>query len=247
MNGAKDVLFGFHPVNEALRAGKRTIYRIFVSRRQSLKRTRKIQDQAAAAKIDTVRVEQKVLDTLTGTENHQGIAAEVSPFPVRNASGIAQMLKPEKEPYFILVLENIEDTHNLGAIIRTALCAGADYILIPKNRAARPCPAVSKSSAGAMEHADIFIMTNTANILRELKESGVWVFGLDGEGDRSLFEADLTGNIALVIGSEHKGIRPLVKKECDFLVSIPNMGRINSLNASVAGGIAMFEALRQRL
>jgi 23S rRNA (guanosine2251-2'-O)-methyltransferase len=247
MNEGKDILFGFHPVNEALRAGKRKIFRILISRRQSLKRTRKIQDYAAAGKIEVRRVDQEELDSLTGTANHQGIAAEVSPFPVRNAAGIAGTLRAGAEPCFILVLENIEDTHNLGAIIRTALCAGTDYILIPKNRAAKPCAAVSKSSAGAMEHADIYIMTNTASVLRELKESGVWVFGLDGGADRSVFNADLTGNIALVIGGEHKGIRPLVKKECDFLLSIPNQGMINSLNASVAGGIAMFEALRQRL
>jgi 23S rRNA (guanosine2251-2'-O)-methyltransferase len=143
-------------------------------------------------------------------------------------------------------LENIEDPHNLGALIRTALSAGVDFILIPKDRSAGPSSTVSRSSAGAMEHADIYMITNTASILKSLKEKGVWVFGLDADGNKSLFDADLKGHIALVIGGENKGVRPLVKKECDFLLSIPNKGKLNSLNASVAGGIAMYEALRQR-
>jgi len=140
-------------------------------------------------------------------------------------------------------MENIEDPHNLGALIRTALSAGVDYLLIPKDRSAGPSSTVSRTSAGAMEHADIYMITNTAALLRALKEKGVWVFGLDADGDRSLFDADLKGPLALVIGGENKGVRPLVKKECDFLLSIPNKSRINSLNASVAGGIAMYEAL----
>jgi len=156
------------------------------------------------------------------------------------------LVQGKKTPCFILILENIEDPHNFGALIRTALCAGVDYILIPKDRSAGPSSTVSRSSAGAMEHADIYYITNTASILRALKKKGVWISGLDSDGNTSLFSADLTGNIAIVIGGEHKGIRPLVKKECDFLLSIPNKGDINSLNASVAGGIAMYEALRQR-
>ena len=122
--------------------------------------------------------------------------------------------------------------------------------MIPKDRSALPSSSVSRSSAGAMEHANIFLITNTASILRSLKENGVWISGLDAGGNTLLFDSDLTGNIALVIGGEHKGIRPGVKKECDFLLFIPNhgpaQGNINSLNASVAGGVAMYEALRQR-
>ena len=183
---------------------------------------------------------------MTEGSNHQGIAARTSFFPVKNAAEMVHKIGPEGKSCFILVMENIEDPHNLGALIRTALSAGVDYILIPKDRAAGPSSTVSRSSAGAMEHADIYMITNTAALLKSLKEKGVWVFGLDADGDRSLFDADLKGPIALVIGGENKGVRPLVKKECDFLLSIPNKGRINSLNASVAGGIAMYEALRQR-
>jgi 23S rRNA (guanosine2251-2'-O)-methyltransferase len=183
---------------------------------------------------------------MTRFANHQGMVAQTSFFPVKKASEVVTRIDETPSPCFILILENIEDPHNLGALIRTALCAGVDCILIPKDRSVTPSSTVSRSSAGAMEHADIYMITNTASILKTLKENGVWISGLDADGDRSVFDADLTGNIALVIGGEHKGVRPLVKKECDFLLSIPNKGRINSLNASVAGGIAMFEALRQR-
>ncbi|NOX34249.1 MAG: 23S rRNA (guanosine(2251)-2'-O)-methyltransferase RlmB [Deltaproteobacteria bacterium] len=246
MKEKNDVLFGFHSVYEALRAQKRRIYKILISKKRSLQRTKKIESYAVKRNIKIELADPELLDRMTGFSNHQGLVATTSFFPVKKATDVITSLKEKKGPCFILIMENIEDPHNLGALIRTALCSGVDYILIPKDRSAGPSSAVSRSSAGAMEHADIYMITNTTSILRTLKEKGVWVSGLDGNGDTSLFHADLTGNIALVIGGEHKGIRPLVKKECDFLISIPNKGNINSLNASVAGGVAMYEALRQR-
>lgn len=246
MKEKTDILFGFHSVYEALKAGKRTFYSILVSKKRSPGRTEKIETLARQKKIPVEGVSPELLDKMTRFSKHQGIVARTSFFPVRKAAKVVDMIAENKGPCFILVLENIEDPHNLGALIRTALCAGVDYILIPKDRSSGPSSAVSRSSAGAMEHADIYMITNTAAILKTLKENNVWVFGLDADGDTPLFGSDMTGNIALVIGGEHKGIRPLVKKECDFLLSIPNKGNINSLNASVAGGIAMFEALRQR-
>ncbi|WP_457553437.1 23S rRNA (guanosine(2251)-2'-O)-methyltransferase RlmB [Desulfobacula sp.] len=241
-----DILFGFHSVYEALKAGKRKFYTILISKNRSSDRTRKIEALARQRKIKIETVGPELLDRMTDFSNHQGMAANASFFPVKKAAEVVNLVQEKQSPCFILILENIEDPHNLGALIRTALCAGVDYILIPKDRSATPSSSVSRTSAGAMEHANIFYITNTASLLRSLKETGVWVSGLDAQGETSLFDADLTGNIALVIGGEHKGIRPLVKKECDFLLSIPNKGNINSLNASVAGGIAMYEALRQR-
>ncbi len=250
MKEKNDILFGFHSVVEALKAGKRNFYKILISKKRSPSRMENIETLARERNIQIESVDPELLDRMTDFSNHQGIAATTSFFPVKKASEVVMLVQERKTPCFILILENIEDPHNLGALIRTALCAGVDYILIPKDRSAAPSSAVSRSSAGAMEHADIYMITNTASILRSLKESGVWISGLDADGDTSLFNADLTGNIAFVIGGEHKGIRPLVKKQCDFLLSIPNiglnMGKINSLNASVAGGIAMYEALRQR-
>jgi 23S rRNA (guanosine2251-2'-O)-methyltransferase len=262
MKENNDLLFGFHSIYEALKADKRKFYKIFISKKRSLKRLEKIESLAEKRKITVEFVAPEILDKMGGNTDqqskqqlkqqfkHQGIVAKTSFYPVRNASEIAVLLQKREKPCFILIMENIEDPHNLGALIRTALCAGVDYILIPKNRCSGPSSTVSRSSAGAMEHAAIFMITNTASILRTLKEHNVWVSGLDAKGDQSLFNSDLKGNIALVIGGEHKGIRPGVKKECDFLLFIPNhgpaQGNINSLNASVAGGVAMYEALRQR-
>ncbi len=247
MKEKSDTLFGFHSVYEALKADRRKFYKIFVSsQKRALTRFEKIE---ILAKTKNIKIEKAVpdfFDKMTNFANHQGILAKTSFFPVKNASEVTTIIQKRQKPCFILIMEGIEDPHNLGALIRTALCAGVDYILIPKDRCATPSSTVSRSSAGAMEYADIFIITNTASILRSLKENGVWISGLDAKGDTSLFDSDLKGNIALVIGGEHKGIRPGVKKECDFLLSIPNQGNINSLNASVAGGIAMYEAFRQR-
>jgi len=245
-----DILFGFHSVYEALKAGRRNFYKIVISKKRSLKRFEKIEILARKRKIQIEFAAPEVLDKMVADSvnfsTHQGILAKTSFYPVQKASEVINIIQKQEENCFILIMESIEDPHNLGALIRTALCAGVDFILIPKDRCAAPSSTVSRSSAGAMEHASIFMITNTASILRSLKENGVWISGLDAKGDTSVFDSDLKGNIALVIGGEHKGIRPGVKKECDFLLSIPNMGNINSLNASVAGGIAMYEALRQR-
>lgn len=246
MKEKEELLFGFHSVTEALRAGKRSISQILISNKREDDRSSEIQALAKDRQIRVERVDSAALDRMTEFSNHQGIAAKVSFFPFKQAGEVVDLLGKKEEGAFILVLENIEDPHNLGALIRTAVSAGVDHILIPKDRSAGPTPTVSRISAGAMEHADIYMITNTAALLKSLKERGVWVFGLDAAGSRSLYDADLKGPLALVIGGENKGIRPLVKKECDFLLSIPSKAVINSLNASVAGGIAIYEALRQR-
>lgn len=247
MKEKRDILFGYHSVYEALKAGRRNCFQLMLSQKRSPGRTDKIESLAAKKNIPVKLVNPALLEKITRGGLHQGIVLETSDFPIKKATDVIKMLKNRDEPAFILILENIEDPHNLGALIRTALCSGVDYILVPKDRSCQPSPTVSRSSAGAMEHADIYLITNTASILRDFKKHGVWVSGLDAAGTTHLYDADLTGDIALVIGGEHKGIRPLVKKECDFLLSIPNKGQINSLNASVAGGIAMYEALRQRI
>lgn len=241
-----DLLFGFHSVSEALKAGRRSFDTVFISEKRSHRRAEKIAGLANRRNIKVQYTDAKHLDKLTRSALHQGIAARTAPFPMEKAGDIVSHIRDRQDPFFILVMEQIEDPHNLGALIRTALCAGVDYIMIPKDRCALPTPTVSRTSAGAMEHARIFSITNSASLLRTLKENGAWVAGLDAGGTTPLFQADLTGDLVLVIGGEHKGIRPGVKKECDFLVSIPIQGPVNSLNASVAGGIAMYEACRKR-
>jgi 23S rRNA (guanosine2251-2'-O)-methyltransferase len=241
-----EILFGFHSVGEALKANRRKIYKVFIADNRTAGRGTKIEFLAEKYEIPIEIIAPGKLDQLSGFSNHQGIAAQTGAIPFFKAEKVIGLAQKKQTPSFILVLENIEDPHNMGALIRTALCSGVDYILIPKNRSAHPSPAVSRSSAGAMEHARMFMMTNTASTLRALKDTGFWISGLDANGSTPLFDADLKNDIVLVIGGEHKGIRPVVKRECDFLLSIPNKGRINSLNASVAGGMAMYEALRQR-
>jgi 23S rRNA (guanosine2251-2'-O)-methyltransferase len=246
VEAGQEVLAGVHCVREALKAGRRRFHRIHIADTTPRDRLRTIVAQAGQLKIAVVPMPPEELDQLCPDVRHQGIVAIVGPLPLPRAEKALQKMDLGANNTFILILESMEDPHNLGALIRTALCAGVDHILLPRDRAVSPTPAVSRASAGALEHAPICSVTNTTTLLRSLKKKGFWVAGLDAAGKQSLFQADFTGNIALVVGGEHKGIRPLVKKECDFLLSLPMARGVTSLNASVAGGIAMYEVLRQR-
>ncbi|MBF0377077.1 MAG: 23S rRNA (guanosine(2251)-2'-O)-methyltransferase RlmB [Desulfamplus sp.] len=270
-----EILCGIHSVLEALKAKRRTFFKIYISKARNLARLNEILELAKIELTQIDFISDSELDSISNRVKHQGIVAKVSPLPVKKAEVEMKNLesdrlnkehdiiinkksnevnrtqpdteKKESKKKFIVILESIEDTHNLGAIIRTAICAGVDHIIIPKDRAVQPSPAVSRISAGAMEHADIWIATNIASCLKILKKQGFWVAGLDADGETPLFRSDLADNIALVIGGEHQGIRPLVKKECDFLLSLPLAKKsITSLNASVACGIAIYEVVRQR-
>ena len=244
--GGQEALAGVHCVREALKSGRRRFYRIHISDTTQRDRLRTIVNQAGQLNIPVVPLPPEELDQLCPDVRHQGIVAIVGPLPLPKAETILHKMEPAVNNAFVLILESMEDPHNLGALIRTALCAGVDHILLPRDRSVSPTPAVSRASAGALEHAPLCSVTNTTTLLRSLKKKGFWVAGLDAAGEQSLFQADFTGNIALVVGGEHKGIRPLVKKECDFLLSLPMARGVTSLNASVAGGIAMYEVLRQR-
>lgn len=246
-SGDKEILYGYHSVFEALKAGRRKFESIMVHENRSDKRAQAVADLAEKKHVPVQTVPGEALDRLAGLGRHQGIAARVSSFPVESVSAMLKQIEIRQAPFFILILESIEDPQNSGALIRTALCAGVDYIVMPKDRCALPSAGVSRSSAGAMEHAPIFLATNLSALIRDLKKYGAWVSGLDAGGDKGLFEAELTGNLVLVVGGEHTGLRPGVKKACDFILSIPMQTHVTSLNASVAGGIAMFEARRQRL
>lgn len=246
MKGGQDILFGVHSVREALRAGKRRFHALLIADGRSRRRLSDIESLAAERGIGIEPADSGTLDRMARSSNHQGVVARTSILPVPNAMEFLDRLDHLESDCFLLIVENMEDPHNLGALIRTALCVGVDAVMVPRDRAVSPSPTVSRTSAGAMEHAAIYAMTNTATVLNALKQKGVWVFGLDAEGETPLFQADLKGPVALVVGGEHKGIRPLVQKACDVLVSIPNRGAVNSLNASVAGGMAMYEILRQR-
>ncbi len=242
----KEILYGIHPVFEALKAGRRDFFEIYIAKDKTSKRIDKLVAIAESMKVPVERVEPLTLKSITGTDLHQGLGARTGPFPISEISDIFDGVRSNDANHLLLLLDNIMDPHNLGALIRTALCVGVDGIIIPKDRSVPPTPAVSKASAGALEHIRLARVTNMVNTIKALKEKGLWIAGMEKTSDKSIFFSDLTGPVAIVIGGEEKGMRPLVKKHCDFLMSIPQTGQVNSLNASVAGAVVMYEAFRQR-
>jgi 23S rRNA (guanosine2251-2'-O)-methyltransferase len=244
-----EILAGVHPVAEALAAGRRRIYEILVSERKDASpRIAAIKERARAQTPPVPLTPQTTrrLDETAGHRRHQGIAARVSPYPEIPFEELLPREVDASVPPFLLLIDDIVDVHNLGALVRSALCAGVTGVIVPKDRSAPPSPAVSRVSAGALEHIRFCRVTNLAVTVESLKKAGVWVFGLASDGSRSIYTADLTGPLALVVGGEEKGIRPLVRSRCDMLLSIPLRGPLGSLNASVAGAVALFEAVRRR-
>ena len=247
-----EILFGIHPVNEALKAGRRVFTRIYISKEKTSNRAQSIISCAGSRKIPVSYTARSDLNDMAGTDGHQGICAQVSTFPLSDTNVLTtphgfSRSNHSNAPGFVLILDQIVDTHNLGALIRTAVCTGVQAIILPKDRSACPTPAVSKASAGAMEHAEIIIVTNIVSKLTELKQAGMWISALIPHEGQSVFRADFSIPTALMIGGEEKGIRPLVKKHCDFMISIPQHGPVDSLNASVAGAVVMYEVFRQRI
>jgi len=241
-----EILYGIHPVCEALAAGRRKFHEIYVSDGKTNTRIDHLIELAKSADIPVKHLNRKKLQPIAGTDTHQGVAAKVFPYPLLSLSQIISDQGDSGKFQFYLLIDNIVDPHNLGALLRTALCAGITGVVIPKDRSAEPSPTVSKSSAGALEHINLARVVNMANAIKDLKKNNVWIIGLDKNGDRSIYENDFNENIAIVVGGEESGIRPLIRRHCDFLSFIPQTGAVSSLNASVAGGIAMFEAYRQR-
>ena len=240
------ILWGFHPVSEALRARRRKFYALYLTSDRKDKRSEALLEMAEAQGASIQIVSMLQLTAMVGHDRHQGIGAKVSGYPLCSLDEILASARAAMKNPFILVLDQIVDPQNLGAIARTAHCAGIHGMVTPKKRSAPPSPAASKASAGALEHMPMAYVTNLANALKRLKSQGLWIAGADHQGAMSVFEADLSGPLAIVIGGEEKGIRPLVKKQCDFTLSIPQTGPIGSLNASVASAVIMYEAFRQR-
>jgi len=242
----EEILYGFHPVYEALRASRRTFQKIYIVEQKKSGRIQQIALVAARKNLPIQKVSSASIQTIAGNVSHQGIAARVTPYPLADIADIVDSALSGGHPAFIVLLDNIVDPHNLGAILRTAVCVGADGVIIPKDRSAFPTPAVSKISSGALEYIRLAQVNSLVRIIQMLKDRGVWIVGLDQNATDSIFAADLSGAMGLIVGGEEKGIRPLVKKNCDCLISIPQMGQVGSLNASVAGAIVMYESYRQR-
>jgi 23S rRNA (guanosine2251-2'-O)-methyltransferase len=242
----REVLYGFHPVMEALAAGRRTIHALMVDRTIPSDRQRRLVDMAEQRHIAWQAHTPEQIRAFCGSDQHQCVAASVSALPVDSLEAIVgSAVSADSHPLLVL-LDGIVDPHNLGAIVRTAHCVGADALVVPKDRAVGATATVSKTSAGALEHMRLCQVTNLAVSIQWLKKQGIWVAGLAMQAEQTIFQAELTGPLALVIGGEEKGLRRLVRQYCDFLVSIPLQGRVDSLNASAAAAVVLYEAFRQR-
>ena len=240
-----EILYGIHPVREALRALRREFIEVYLSKETDSERLDKIAGNADRLNIPVKWIDSEKLKAVTGTDMHQGVGAKVGPYPYAELFSVLESGNESKKP-FLMLLDHLIDPQNLGAIIRTALCIGVNAVIIPKDRSAGPTPAVSRVSAGALEHIRLCRVTNMVNTIKMLKESGIWVLGLDRSAKSSIYSIDLTDGVGIVIGGEDRGIRQLVKQHCDDLISIPQTSVFNSLNASVAGAVVMYEAFRQR-
>lgn len=236
---------GRNAVLELLESGK-DINKIFVQAGEKHGSITKIIAKAKENRVVVVEVSKKKLDEMTSTHNHQGIIAITPPFEYAEVEDLLALSKERNEEPFILILDGIEDVHNLGSIIRTAETAGVHGIIIPKRRAAAVNATVSKTSAGAVEYVKIARVNNINETINKLKEEGLWICGTDMETNTIYCEQDYNMPLAVVIGSEGTGMSRLTKENCDFIVKIPMKGKINSLNASVSAGIIMYEVVRNR-
>ena len=235
---------GKRPVLEALKSG-RTVEKLLIARGSREGSIREIYSRAREAKIVIQEVDRKHLDEISGSGAHQGVLAFVTPYQYVEVEDILSRAEEKGEAPFLIVLDEIMDPHNLGAILRTAECCGAHGVILPKRRSVGMTPVAMKASAGAAEYLSVAKVSNLVRTLEDLKQRGIWIAGAATEGVEYTAQ-DLTGPIALVIGSEGKGIGRLIQEKCDFLVRIPLRGRIESLNASVAAGVLMYEVVRQR-
>jgi 23S rRNA (guanosine2251-2'-O)-methyltransferase len=243
---AMNKLTGIHAVREALEAG-RAIERIVIASGRHGERIEELV-QLARSKGVPVRFEDRAnVDRLAGTRENQGVVALAAARRALSLEDLlAQVSRKESSQELIVLLDGIEDPHNLGAVVRTALAAGADGVVIPERRAAGLTETVARASAGALAHLPVARVTNLVRAMGELKEAGYWLVGLDESADKKYTEQDFTGRIGMVLGNEGEGLHELVRKRCDFLVSIPTTGPVRSLNVSVAAGVVLFEVVRQR-
>ena len=240
-----DQIEGRNSVLELLESGK-DINKIYVTKGEKHGSINKIIAIAKEKKVIIVEKDKRQMDEMAQNENYQGVIAIVPPFEYCEVEDILQYAEEKEESPFVLILDGIEDTHNLGAIIRTAETAGVHGIIIPKRRAASVNSTVSKVSCGAVEYMKIARVNNITDSINKLKEAGLWICGTAIDGEKYYFDQDLKGPLGIIIGNEGKGMSELVKKNCDFLVKIPMRGKVTSLNASVSTGIIIYEALKQR-
>lgn len=242
----EEIIGGKHSVIEALKSG-RTINKIWVAENAQKHLTQPIVVEAKKLGVVIQHVDKRKLDQLAPGVQHQGVVAQAAPYAYAEVEDILQAAEQKGEPPFILLLDEIEDPHNLGSILRTADCTGVHGVIVPKRRSAQVTATVSKTSAGAAEYVPVARVTNLGQTIDSLKEKGIWVVGTDVSAAAGIYETNVfDGPVAIVIGNEGKGMGRLIREKCDVLVKLPMNGRINSLNASVAAGVVMYEVLRLR-
>ncbi len=244
-NDREDRIEGRNAVIEALRAG-RAIDKIYLAKGETDKTLGHIASRARDAGVVVVEADRRKLDQMSVTKAHQGVVAVAAVREYCSVEDILAVAAERGEPPFIILCDEISDPHNLGAILRSACCVGAHGVVIPKRRSAGLTGIVDKTSAGAAEHVAVARVANLPSAIRDLKERGLWIYGTAADAPQSLWETDFTGPCCLVIGSEGDGMGRLVSEQCDFFVHIPMRGRLDSLNASAAASVLMYEVLRQR-
>lgn len=242
-----DYIYGLHPVNALLNAHPKIIIKLYILALRADHKIKTIVNLAQIHKIPIETLTKSVMEQRFVNFNHQGVVAKISNLPVYNEKDLTTILAKGKEPHLILILDCITDPHNLGACLRTAEAAGVNFVIIPKDKSASLTPAVSKVACGAAALISLIRVTNLVRAMHILKERGIWIYGASVTASESLYKLKLTMSLALVIGAEGTGIRLLTQKNCDTLFNLPMLGKINSLNASVATGISLYEVLRQRL
>ncbi len=242
---SEEWIVGKNPIIEALRSG-RTINKIWLAEGSNKNLLAPILSLAKEQGVIVTTANRKKLDQLTGTENHQGVVASVAAYDYVEVEDLLARAQEKQQPPFILILDELEDPHNLGSILRTANSVGAHGVIIPKRRSVHLTATVAKASAGAIEYVPVARVTNLVRTIEDLKKQGVWVAGTDAGANQDFREGDYSMPLALVIGSEGKGISRLVRENCDFLYKIPMVGQVTSLNASVAAALLMYEVFRMR-
>lgn len=243
---SEEFIFGWHAVEAVLKREPERLQRVWIQTGRQDRRVKSVTEALDALQVRWKVVHRKELDErVSGV--HQGIVAQVGESKEWSEDDLLALLAGQDQPPFLLILDGVTDPHNLGACLRTADAVGVQAVIVPKDKSASLTPTARKVACGAAETVPLVRVTNLARFLRTLKDQGVWLIGTAGEADSTLHQADFTGPVALVMGAEGKGMRRLTREHCDLLINIPMLGHVDSLNVSVATGVCLYEALRQRL
>lgn len=241
-----DIVHGLHAVSSVLRHRSDRVIELWVNQKRTDSRVEEILEISRVRNIPVHYLNREEMDERMPDANHQGIAAVCSSISAGNESDLQKILDGLNEVPFLLILDGVTDPHNLGACLRSADAAGVHAVIAPKDRAASLTPVARKAASGAAETMPFIMVTNLARTMRKLKKDGIWLMGLCGEASEDIYHTDLKGPLAMVLGAEGKGLRRLTREECDCLIKIPMVGGVESLNVSVAAGVCLFDAVRQR-